>query len=135
MADPNAIPPVPIEPLMIDSEAATEMEEAAMVPQLNGGTPAEQLRDALSRVASSQGSPEAKAEMFTHFASQISVRSDFTWRAASARGNDGSYIFVGPGAFVPGRVNTVVISPQGRRICWARCNGTNVHWNWRNSPI
>ena len=87
------------------------MEEASLVPWLNGETNIERLKDALNRVASSEGSPEAKAEMFSRFAAQISVRSPTNWHAAFGRGEDGSYIFVG-GRQIVG-TNTVVISPQG----------------------
>jgi hypothetical protein len=69
--DPNAIPPMPIEPLMIDPEVAIDIEEASLVPQLNGDAEVAQLGDAIRRVATSGGSPEAKAEMFSYFASQI----------------------------------------------------------------
>ena len=112
--DPNAIPPVPIDELAIgpDPETATELEEAALVPKLNGESSTEHLVDALRRVASSEGSPEAKAEMFTRFAAQISLRSGHQWRQDAARGDDGSYIFIGASGYRP--VHVVVISPQGQ---------------------
>ena len=108
--DPNAIPPVPIEPL-IDPEKALDMEEASLVPWLNGETNVERLKDALNRVASSEGSPEAKAKMFERFAAQISLRSPTNWHASFGHGEDGSFIFVG-GRQISG-TNTVVISPRG----------------------
>jgi RHS repeat-associated protein len=109
--DPNAIAPAPTEPLMIDPEIATEMEEAGLVPQLNGETPVQQLGDALKRVASSEGSPEAKAEMFGRSAAQIRVRSNFSWKFDSGKGTDGSHIFIGEAGYK--NVHVVVISPQG----------------------
>jgi len=111
--DPNAVPPVRIDeseiaPGLDDPSKAIEMEEASLTPHLNGETPAEQLRDALNRVASMEGSPEAKAEMFARYGAQIRVRSDFTWGFGNARGTDGSHIFIG------GQGEVLVISPQGQ---------------------
>jgi RHS repeat-associated protein len=119
--DPNAIPPVPIDESAIgpDPETATELEEAAMTPRLNGETRTEQLKDALNRVAAMEGSPEAKAEMFARFASQISVRSEFEWRASSTRGTDGSHIFIGQ------QGELLVISPQGQLFRGSARTGLN----------
>lgn len=116
--DPNAIPPVPIDESVIgpDADTATELTNATLEPQLNGGTPTEQLRDALSRVASSEGSPEAKAEMLAHFASQIHVRSLETsreWVYRSGKLEDGSFVLIGPRQVDPNIPNLVVLSPQG----------------------
>jgi len=111
--DPNAVPPVPIDESVIapganDPSKAIDMEEASLTPSLNGDTPREQLRDALNRVASMEGSPEAKAEMFARYGAQIRVRSDFTWGFGNSRGTDGSHIFIG------GQGEVLVISPQGQ---------------------
>jgi hypothetical protein len=111
--DPNAIPPVPIDESLSPDDVAKawDLEQADLVPRLNGETPVEQLGDALKRVASSEGSPEAKAEMFSRFASQIKVRSEFSWTHDAGRGTDGSYIFTGEAGYKS--VHVVVISPQG----------------------
>jgi RHS repeat-associated protein len=116
--DPNGVPPVQVNPLDViipgleDPEEARDMEDASLVPRLNGKSDVERLADALKRVAASEGSPEAKAEMFARFASQINQRSTRDWRAQPGRGDDGSWVWIG--ARQPQGTNMVVISPTGQ---------------------
>lgn len=108
--NPNAIPPVEIEPLYEDPAMALDQEYASMVPDLNGETNGERLWDAVQRVASMEGTPEEKAETIRQYAAQIRVRSEYSWMYDVGRGTDGSYIIFETAGY---RTNSVVISPQG----------------------
>jgi hypothetical protein len=109
--NPNAIPPVEIDPLYEDPAMALEEEYASMVPDLEGETDGARLANAVRSVSSMEGTPEEKAETMRQYAAQIRLRSGGSWEYDTGRGTDGSYVFIGSAGYKPTHV--VVISPQG----------------------